>query len=86
MTPDRMVCPAPGFAGGKAGTPVRVTVNGEVPALNSEFFTAGYLTLHDDSEQLVWDFAGGGGWGNPQERDAEATRRDVELGIVTPDK
>ncbi len=83
MTPDRMLCPAPGFAGGKPGTPVRVTINGEAPAPDSEFFTAGYVTLHDATELLVWDFAGGGGWGDPQERDAEAIRRDIEWGIIT---
>jgi N-methylhydantoinase B len=31
------------------------------------------------------DSAGGGGWGDPRERDPEAVRRDVADGIVSPD-
>jgi hypothetical protein len=46
---------------------VRVTVDGQAPAPDSEFFTAGYLTLYNDREVLVWDFASGGGWGKADE-------------------
>lgn len=73
MTPDRMVCPAPGLLGGSPGAPVRVTVNGDAPAAGSAFYQAGYVTLTAPADLLVWDFAGGGGWGDPARRAAPPT-------------
>jgi N-methylhydantoinase B/oxoprolinase/acetone carboxylase alpha subunit len=85
MTPDRMICPAPGFAGGAPGAPVRVTVNGAAPAPDSTFYTAGYLTLHSPDDQLVWDFAGGGGWGDPRARESDLVEQDLAAEIITPE-
>ncbi len=83
MTPDRMTCPAPGLAGGKPGAPVRVTVNGCTPAPDSTFYQAGYVTLATPDDILVWDLAGGGGWGDPAHRDLAASRHDREQGMIT---
>jgi hypothetical protein len=63
ITQDRMICPAPGLNGGGNGAPVRLLLNGEPPAPDSTFYSAGYLTLSSDQDVLLWDFAGGGGWG-----------------------
>lgn len=84
ITQDRMTCPAPGLHGGQDGAPVRLTVNGQAPAADSTFYTAGYLTLASDADALVWDFAGGGGWGDPHERARDAVLRDIALGVVSP--
>ncbi len=37
------------------------------------------------SEGFYLDKAGGGGWGDPQQRDPAAVQRDIEEGYVSPD-
>ena len=83
MAPDRMVCPAPGLQGGRPGGLSRVLVNGEPPAPGSTFYEAGYVTLESDQEVLTWDFAGGGGWGEPRAREPAAVERDLARGLIT---
>jgi N-methylhydantoinase B len=61
----------PGIAGGHNGSPDHCVVgSAEVnPAVSGE--------LLDTGERLVYDFGGGGGWGDPLLRDPEAVLDDV---------
>ncbi len=66
----------PGIAGGASGSPDRVTL---APGTDHETVVdptvAGYLL--GTGEQLVYDFGGGGGWGDALERDPSAVLDDV---------
>ncbi len=76
---DRTRFPAPGMLGGRDGAAGWVgTASGE--------------TLHPKRQQripagerLVLKLPGGGGYGDPLERDPEFVRRDVEDGLVSPE-
>ena len=76
---DRTRFPAPGMLGGRDGAAGSVgTASGE--------------TLHPKRQQripagerLVLKLPGGGGYGDPLERDPELVRRDVEDGLVSPE-
>lgn len=82
LTPDRLLCPAPGLLGGRPGSPTRVSLNGEPPAPDSTFYSDGYLTLTSDEDVLVWDHAGGGGYGDPGERDPDLLERDLAMRFI----
>ena len=77
---DRTRYPAPGMLGGSDGAAGSVgTASGE--------------TLHPKRQQriparehLVLKLPGGGGYGDPLERDPELVRRDVEDGLVSPER
>jgi N-methylhydantoinase B len=77
---DRTRFPAPGMLGGGDGAAGSVgTASGE--------------TLHPKRQQriparehLVLKLPGGGGYGDPLERDPELVRRDVEDGLVSPER
>jgi N-methylhydantoinase B len=74
---DRVQHPAHGFAGGAAGTPASVSVNGN--AVHPK------KTLHLKlGEVYTVRCSGGGGYGDPMERDPEAVLRDVEGGYISP--
>ncbi|MCZ7567123.1 MAG: hydantoinase B/oxoprolinase family protein [Ardenticatenaceae bacterium] len=77
VRPDLLKFPAPGLEGGWPGALGAVFLNGErlerFPPLE---FRPG--------DVCVIRTPGGGGFGPPRERDPETTRRDVELGFVTP--
>ncbi|MCU1427968.1 MAG: Hydantoinase B/oxoprolinase, partial [Actinomycetia bacterium] len=66
----------PGIAGGHSGSPDHVVL---APGTDHETVVAptvaGYLL--GAHEQLVYDFGGGGGWGDPMQRDPEAVLDDV---------
>jgi N-methylhydantoinase B len=76
---DRTRFPAPGMLGGGDGAAGSVgTASGE--------------TLHPKRQQripagerLILKLPGGGGYGNPLERDPDLVRRDVEDGLVSPE-
>lgn len=61
----------PGIAGGRNGAPDHCVVGTEVvdPAVSGALLNTG--------ERLVYDFGGGGGWGDPMERDPHAVLDDV---------
>jgi len=61
----------PGIAGGQNGAPDHCVVGSEVvdPAVSGVLLNTG--------EQLVYDFGGGGGWGDPLLRDPQAVLEDV---------
>lgn len=67
--------PPPGFAGGLPGGPVRVRLNGAPISENP-------ITLHR-GDTLVVDTAGGGGFGNPSEREVSRVWEDVRQGYVS---
>jgi N-methylhydantoinase B len=75
--------PPQGIVGGDDGTTTEVhkrTQDGELeelPGMGYPVFEAG--------ETLVSTMCGGGGYGDPTERDPEAVKRDVEAGLVSPE-
>ncbi len=82
---DRSILACWGVRGGKAGASFRVTINpggpGEhdVDALaDSEFVPAGTV--------IRIRTTGGGGWGDPLERDVDAVVRDVQWGKVSRER
>jgi N-methylhydantoinase B len=84
---DKNVIPPYGVRGGYGGAPNRFTVirGGEIiePSPMPGKVT-GFRMRQDDI--LVMRTAGGGGYGDPLEREAERVARDVRLGYVSPDR
>ncbi len=77
----RRGCPPWGLWGGRAGEPADYLL--KTPG--SDGFQSVDVTLHDvpaDSRAIIRT-AGGGGWGDPLERDIERVCRDVAEGLVT---
>lgn len=70
--------PPEGLFGGKPGARARFLVNGE-PGDPSG------LTICYPGDVIEFHSAGGGGFGDPFERDPLAVKRDVEMGYVTLD-
>jgi N-methylhydantoinase B len=76
---DRMKHPAGGLAGGSAGAPAMVAKqDGTRP------HPKGRSTLLP-GDRLVMHYGGGGGYGDPRQRDPAALDRDIADGYVTPD-
>jgi N-methylhydantoinase B len=68
-----------GLAGGDPGDPGMVTVAGEaVPPKGTRELPPGTL--------VSVRTPGGGGYGDPADRDPDAVRRDLRLGTLTPDR
>lgn len=82
LQPHRHVHAPFGLFGAHAGSRSRVAIDGR--ELTPEELKAGkgFLTVSADEEVLL-DTAGGGGFGDPRERDREALARDVEEGLVS---
>jgi N-methylhydantoinase B len=62
----------PGIAGGRSGSPDECVLKGDLkvdPSVAN--------VLLDTGERLVYRFGGGGGWGDPLDRDPEAVLEDV---------
>jgi len=78
---DRIQCPPWGLGGGGEGAVNETLIqrNGEKEKLPGKF--SHLLVRRGDT--VTFFTAGGGGYGNPSERDAEALRRDIELGYVS---
>ena len=71
-----MKYPVPGIAGGKAGAPNHLTMKigrGQDRVITH---TAPYVA-HEPGEWFEYRYAGGGGWGDPLDRDPERVREDV---------
>jgi N-methylhydantoinase B len=79
---DRFKFSSPGVFGAKPAKPSRAVLNPGTPeerVLTSK--VSGVRLKRGDL--LSWELAGGGGWGNPFERDPERVRQDVVRGYVS---
>ncbi len=76
MQAGRYIYPPEGLFGGKHGAKARFLVNGEP---GNPFG----LTQLKPGDVVTIDAAGGGGYGNPLERDPEMVERDVVEGYVS---
>ncbi len=81
---DRIKCPPWGLRGGREGA-VNETIiqrNGKEEKLPGKF---SHLLIRP-GETVTFLTAGGGGYGNPTERDAAAVKHDIELGYVSEEQ
>jgi N-methylhydantoinase B len=78
---DRIQCPPWGLSGGREGKTNQTLIrrNGREEILPGKF---SHLLVRP-GETVTFLTAGGGGYGDPAERNAGAVRRDVELGYVS---
>jgi N-methylhydantoinase B len=83
---DRYALPTWGAHGGKPGMPHLYIVNPGTP--NERVLTRGKFDREplQKGDLLRVLTAGGGGWGDPLERDVEAVRMDVVRKLVSPEK
>jgi N-methylhydantoinase B len=77
MQSGRFRLPPEGLFGGRPGARARFLVNG---APGNPYG----LTRLNAGDTVTMDAAGGGGYGNPAERDTEALRHDIADGRVSP--
>jgi N-methylhydantoinase B len=68
--------PVPGIHGGKAGSPNHLTMRIGKGREQVITHTAPYVA-HQAGESFEYRYAGGGGWGDPLDRDPERVREDV---------
>jgi N-methylhydantoinase B/oxoprolinase/acetone carboxylase alpha subunit len=75
----RFKYPAQGIFGGKAGSKSQFLINGTAkdPGGINHAYPGDVITFYNP---------GGGGYGDPRERDPELVRRDVMYGYVSPEK
>ena len=71
-----------GVAGGRAGRTGRITLNPGTPE-ERELVALGDGILLKRGDLLRLETCGGGGWGDPLERDPERVRTDVARGFIT---
>jgi N-methylhydantoinase B len=71
-----MKYPMPGICGGQPGEPNKLTlkVGSENPVVVKD--TADWVPL-EAGERLIYDYGGGGGWGDPLDRDPQAVLDDA---------
>ena len=79
-----MKYPMPGIAGGRNGSPNRFTLRAGQPDAQLVTHTANLVPLKE-GEAFEYAFGGGGGWGDPLERDPQKVCEDVLDEYVTPD-
>jgi N-methylhydantoinase B len=80
---ERTKSPPFGLAGGKAGTPMRISL--ETPdGASRELISKGGFTAPADS-RVLFEVPGSGGYGAPSERDPESLRNDLRDGYVSMD-
>ena len=78
---NKIKFPPAGLAGGEAGTPARFVVR---LGTDQEFETPASARFElKAGEKFLAQSAGGGGYGDPAKRDAEARARDASEGYVT---
>jgi N-methylhydantoinase B len=71
-----MKYPMPGIAGGKPGAPNRLVLHYGTDHEEVVQHTANWVP-HEAHEKLCYDYGGGGGWGDPLDRDPQAVLDDV---------
>src|SRR5881397_2370288 len=67
--------PMTGIAGGKAGAPNRLEL--KVGGAREEAGQTTRLVAHEAGEAIAYHYGGGGGWGDPLDRDAAKVLEDV---------
>jgi len=75
--------PMPGIAGGKPGAPNRLEL--KVGGAREEAGDTTRLVPHEAGEAFAYHYGGGGGWGDPLDRDAAKVRDDVLDEYVSPE-
>ncbi|MEM6497571.1 MAG: hydantoinase B/oxoprolinase family protein [Pseudomonadota bacterium] len=81
---DRNIVPPAGVNGGLSGAPNRYSVLRRGEAIKTSDFPgkiANFKLMHGDV--LRMESSGGGGWGQPQNRNPEAIKRDLTGGYIT---
>ncbi|MHB8450982.1 MAG: hydantoinase B/oxoprolinase family protein, partial [Mycobacteriales bacterium] len=68
--------PMPGIAGGAPGSPNRLVLRAGTPEEVVVEHTADWVP-HAAGDRIVYDYGGGGGWGDPLDRDPAAVLDDV---------
>ncbi len=71
-----MKYPMPGIAGGRAGAPNKLTLREGSNDPYVVAHTADWVPLQA-GDRIVYDYGGGGGWGDPLDRDPQAVLDDV---------
>jgi N-methylhydantoinase B len=71
-----MKYPMPGIAGGRAGAPNQLTIRAGSDDPFVVKHTADWVPI-GAGQRIVYDYGGGGGWGDPLERDPAAVLDDV---------
>jgi N-methylhydantoinase B len=80
LSVERVKYPARGRDGGGNGAPGRIRLD-DGPDLPGK----GEITVRT-GQTLVFETPGGGGFGDPAERDQEMLSRDVRQGLVSPER
>ncbi len=83
---DGAIMPPFGILGGESGAPVDSYVI-EADGTKHRFASPGKVGGHplNEGDTVILQSAGGGGYGDPLERDAEIVRRDMSDGLITAD-
>jgi N-methylhydantoinase B len=81
---DRFHHSSLGLFGAKPAKPSRAFVNFGTPQERPLTSKIAGLRLKKD-DRIIWELAGGGGYGPPNERDPERVRLDVVRGYITAD-
>jgi N-methylhydantoinase B len=81
---DRFKYSSPGIFGAKPAHPSKATLNSQPAGERSLTSKVAGLRLKR-GDVLAMEFGGGGGWGDPRERDPERVRQDVVRGYVSID-
>jgi N-methylhydantoinase B len=71
-----MKYPMPGIAGGRPGAPNRLVIRANTDDPFVVAHTANYVPMAA-GDTLIYDYGGGGGWGDPLDRDPQAVCEDV---------
>lgn len=79
---DRFKYSSPGVFGARPARPSRAFLNPGTAEERPLTSKVANLRLKQ-GDVFSWELAGGGGWGNPRERDPERVRRDVLNGYVS---
>src|SRR5947208_3433488 len=74
--------PMPGIAGGKPGAPNRLELR--VGGAREEAGNTTCLVPHEAGEAIAYHYGGGGGWGDPLDRDPAKVLEDVLDEYVSP--
>jgi 5-oxoprolinase (ATP-hydrolysing) len=83
IRPNRLQAASQGIHGGMPGAPSRITFNGESPDDDSDWGRTGFFALTSSDDVIVFDLPGGGGMGQPQEREPDRVKTDLNEGYVT---